>query len=124
MKSIVELLWGSQIVTPESDEDWYVWTDKLPNYYTHITPTLAGPRPRKTDCVAREINSMAKTFYQNPFYNTFCLFSKEYYVDETVVNKIKQIIELKEDIARINLPAFYRDLSNWLCFNKKYPIET
>lgn len=110
-KSIVEFLWGSPIITEKSDEDWLIFVDKIPIHSRIRSPQLAGLRPRQTDCVVYDIESLPILLYDKPFYNCLCLFAAEYVVDEAVDSQILELVSMREDIASMNLPAFYSTLS-------------
>lgn len=111
MKSVVEFLWGSPIITEKSDEDWLIFVDQKPTTYIKANPHLAGPRLKPIDSNIEPINTMPEFLFRAPFYHCFCLYAQEFYIDEGALKPIKQIIILKEDICRMNLPNFYREIS-------------
>lgn len=124
MKSVVEFLWGSPIVTEKSDEDWLIFTDTYPTEYIKASPQLAGPRSKPVDGIRKTIDMMPEFLFEIPFYSCFCLFAQEYYVDAAATTQIQTIISMREDICRMNLPEFYNRLalsvSSWSQGQEKF----
>ena len=115
MKSVVEFLWGSPIITEDSDEDWLIFVDQQINKNEWKTfPRLAGPRSKRVDNIIKPLSSFPNDLLIQPFYNCFCLYSQEYYIDEAALLPFKEIISLKEDISRMNLSEFYLKASQYI----------